>query len=82
MDHDRSQADKPESSARDGGRPTRITDLPEPILTEVAKRLATENPVETLENITNFKLMNRSAREATKSEPLEGCCHIDFGLTV
>ncbi|MER8887752.1 hypothetical protein [Mesorhizobium sp. M0816] len=53
MDHDRSQADKPESSARYGGRPTRITDLPEPILTEVAKRLATENPVETLRKLRN-----------------------------
>ncbi|QTG17269.1 virulence protein (plasmid) [Agrobacterium tumefaciens] len=58
-------------SARDGGGPTRITDLPTPLLTEVAKRLTTENPVETLENITNFKLMNRSAREATQTEPLE-----------
>ncbi|MCF1450536.1 virulence protein [Agrobacterium vitis] len=71
MNHDRSPTDRPESSARDSVGPTRITDLPEPLLTEVTKRLTTENPVETLENITNFKLMSRAARQASRTESLE-----------
>ncbi|MPR12945.1 virulence protein [Microvirga tunisiensis] len=70
MDRDRQQAREPESTAPDGGGTKRITDLPNALLTEVAKRLTTENPVETLENLTNFQLVNRTAREATKAEPL------------
>ncbi|OWK25963.1 hypothetical protein AJ87_49010 [Rhizobium yanglingense] len=36
-------------------------------MAEVAKRLPTDDPVETANNLTNFKLMGRSAREAVQT---------------
>ncbi|MCE6078392.1 virulence protein [Agrobacterium vitis] len=50
---------------------TELLDLPDLVLTEVAKRLATDNPVESAENIANFSKSHRSTRDVVRTEPLE-----------
>ncbi|WP_152535980.1 hypothetical protein [Bradyrhizobium sp. Ai1a-2] len=70
MDRDRQQAGEPESSARDGGTATRINDLPREVMDEVAKGLTTDDPVETANNLTNFKLIDRSTRDALQTGPV------------
>ncbi|WCK69398.1 virulence protein [Agrobacterium tumefaciens] len=50
---------------------TELLNLPDHVLTEVAKRLATNNPVESAENIANFSKSHRLTRDAVRTEPLE-----------
>ncbi|MGN7714959.1 virulence protein [Agrobacterium radiobacter] len=50
---------------------TELRNLPDHVLTEVAKRLATNNPVESAENIANFSKSNRLTRDVARTEPLE-----------
>ncbi|MCP3477808.1 hypothetical protein NLM33_47805 (plasmid) [Bradyrhizobium sp. CCGUVB1N3] len=71
MDHDSDQERKPESTAHDGGGATQVTDLPKELLADVVKHLTTDNPFETAKNLTNFKLVSRSAREAVETAPVK-----------
>ncbi|ABC92909.1 UNVERIFIED_ORG: hypothetical protein GGI57_006412 [Rhizobium aethiopicum] len=52
-------------------RETQLLDLPDSLLTEVAKRLTTENPVETAENVANFNETHALTSLSTRTEPFE-----------
>ncbi|MPR13287.1 hypothetical protein [Microvirga tunisiensis] len=72
MDRDRQQAREQDTLGHDGGGATGFTDLPSGALSEVAKRLTTDDPVETAKNLGNFKRVGRSARAALKTSPSAG----------
>ncbi|MEI9420787.1 hypothetical protein O7A70_06355 [Mesorhizobium sp. Cs1299R1N1] len=53
---------RPENSARDSGRSTRFTDVPRELMDNVARGVASDDPVEAANNLTNLRLASRSVR--------------------
>ncbi|WP_314963915.1 hypothetical protein [Bradyrhizobium cosmicum] len=62
MDRDHPQT--PEGADDDSRRAEGMGHLPVDLLAEVARRLLTDDPVETAKNLANFKLVSRSMRQA------------------
>ncbi|CCM79623.1 putative virulence protein VirF-like [Rhizobium mesoamericanum STM3625] len=67
MDRDRQRARTAGNSSRDGGGAERNSHFPNDLLAEVASRLPTHDTSETANNLANFELMSRSAREAVQA---------------
>lgn len=50
--------------------PTGFTDLPPGVMDEVARGLTTDDPAETANNLTSFKLISRLVRDAVQGGPV------------
>lgn len=70
MERERQRRRIPGNSVRDGGGGERNTYIPGDLLAEVASRLPTHDTAETANNLANFELTSRSAREAVEASPV------------
>ncbi|WP_145963818.1 hypothetical protein [Bradyrhizobium algeriense] len=68
MDRDHPQT--PEGADDDSRRAEGMGHLPVDPLAEVARRLLTDDPIETAKSLTNFKLVSRSMRQAIETPAL------------
>ncbi|MCP3468640.1 hypothetical protein [Bradyrhizobium sp. CCGUVB23] len=56
---------------RDSGGVRRVADLPNEVFGEVAKRLPTDDPLETVKNLTNLRLVSRSVQKEVEGASIK-----------
>ncbi|MEI9426278.1 hypothetical protein [Mesorhizobium sp. Cs1299R1N3] len=78
MDRD-TRRNRPEGSARDGGDAAGLSHLPRELLSELARRVVTDDPVQTAKSFTNFKQTSRSVRDEFDGGGAVGEFHTRLG---